>query len=130
MTATILSERIDTGGRNARQVSVARPITSSSVRATIRARKMRNEYFPGVSFTDPSWDMLLALFAAALDLRQVSLARLCAMSGVPTATALRRLDALIGAGMVERKPTEGRRTRLALTISAFERMAAYLGENK
>lgn len=40
------------------------PVTAASIRALIRARRAREQFFPAGMFADPAWDMLLDLMAA------------------------------------------------------------------
>src|SRR3546814_5849017 len=53
------------------------------VRALIRARRMRDQFFRSELFADPAWDMLLDLMAARLEHKRVSVSSLCIAAAVP-----------------------------------------------
>ena len=74
---------------------------------------------PGL-FEDPAWDMLLDLFAAELEGRQVLVSSLCIASAVAPTTALRWINKLIAVGLLERQPDtlDRRRAFVALTPRA------------
>jgi len=97
------------------------------IRATIRARRMRERFFAGDLFADPAWDMLLDLFAAALERRSVSVSSLCIAAAVPPTTALRWIGALHDVGLFERQadPTDRRRAYVALSSKGLHGMQAY-----
>lgn len=99
----------------------------ATMRATMQARDLRNSYFPGCDFADPTWDMLLDLFASALEGRQVSVSSLCVASGVPATTALRLIVSLHDAGVFEREddPNDRRRAFVQLSEKGMESMRAY-----
>lgn len=87
----------------------------------------RRIYVPPEFISDPAWDMLLDLFLARQHRRDVSVTSLCIASGAPTTTALRRIDALIGSGLIRRVPdkTDGRRTLVCLTDKAETMLTEY-----
>jgi hypothetical protein len=62
-------------------------IDPAEIRAVIRARRLRNQFFADELFADPAWDMLLDLFAAGLEKRRVSVSSLCIAAAVPPTTA-------------------------------------------
>jgi hypothetical protein len=106
------------------------PISSAAVRALIRARQARERFLPAELFGDPAWDMLLDLFVAHLDEREVSVSSLCIAARVPTTTALRWIRTLCDAGLFERRndPADARRAFVSLSPEAAAAMAAYLGQ--
>ena len=79
-----------------------------------RARRLRDEIFGGLTFFDPSWDMLLDLFVQQAQGRAVSVSSLCLASAAPPTTALRHIASLEQAGWITRRndPEDGRRTLL------------------
>lgn len=99
--------------------------TAEAVRNVIRARRVRDGIFPDRLFADPAWDMLLDLYAAHLEERQVSVSSLCLAAAVPATTALRWIDNLEGEGLLLRRadPSDARRVHLALSPDCAERMA-------
>lgn len=99
-------------------------IDASDIRRAIRARRMRDDAF-GASglFEDPAWDMLLDLFAAELERRQVSVSSLCIAAAVAPTTALRWIGKLIDARLLERRPDDLDRRRAFISLSAKASMA-------
>lgn len=106
--------------------------SAAELRAAIRARRMRAQFFDGELFADPAWDMLLDLFAASLEDRRVSVSSLCIAAAVPPTTALRWIGTLHDAGLFERQadPADRRRAYIALSAKALEGMRNYAGALK
>lgn len=100
------------------------------LRQIIRQRRLRTRFFDGDLFADPAWDMLLDLAAARAEHKRVSVTSLCIASGVPSTTALRWINVLTDAGLIERieDDTDRRRAFLALTDRAADAMARYFAE--
>jgi CheY-like chemotaxis protein/DNA-binding MarR family transcriptional regulator len=96
-------------------------------------RKVRSQYFPSELFSDPCWEMLLDLYDARLASAEVTVTSLSAASGVPSTTALRRIETLQGHGLIERSSDDDdkRRTIIRLTTAGLEAVekffATYLG---
>ncbi len=107
-------------------------IAAAEIRAVIRARRMRAQFFGEELFADPAWDMLLDLFAAQLERRRVSVSSLCIAAAVPPTTALRWIGTLHEAGLFERQadPTDRRRAYIGLSAEGFEAMKRYAGAVK
>ena len=103
-------------------------IDASYVRALIRARRLRDQYFRGDLFADPAWDMLLDLMAARLEKNRVAVSSLCIAAAVPATTALRWIKALTDRGLFVRSadPQDGRRVYIELSDEAARALAAYL----
>ena len=106
------------------------------LRALVAARVDRDQIFRADLFSDPAWEMLLDLAVAAESGRSISVTSLCIASGAPTTTALRRIEDLQAAGLVERLPDSADRRRIIVRLTekgkasmqAFvERQAARLG---
>ncbi len=105
---------------------------AAEIRRVIRARRMRAEYFEGDLFADPAWDMLLDLYAAELEHRQISVSSLCIAAAVPPTTALRWIGTLNEAGLFDRKadPSDRRRAYIALSDAARRGMERYIAAVK
>ncbi|HEV2079952.1 MAG TPA: winged helix DNA-binding protein, partial [Allosphingosinicella sp.] len=103
-------------------------LNSSMVRAIIRARRLRDQYFGGELFADPAWDMLLDLMAARLDRQRVAVSSLCIAAAIPPTTALRWIKTLTDHGLFVRTadPQDGRRVFIELSDHAAAQLAAYL----
>jgi hypothetical protein len=98
---------------------------ASVARSYLRLRRRRERIAPGLFF-DRAWDILLDLFAAAIEGRQVSVSSACIASSVPATTALRHIDRLWKEGFLARfaDPHDGRR----IFVSITERGKAMVGE--
>jgi hypothetical protein len=108
------------------------PLSAETVRAVIRARRLRSRYFPEELFADPAWDMLLDLLQAEISHLRVPVSSLCIAAAVPATTALRWLKTLVQQGIFVRRPDahDGRRVFVELapaTSSALRRYFAELG---
>jgi len=105
---------------------------AAEIRRVIRARRMRAEFFEGDLFADPAWDMLLDLYAAELEHRQISVSSLCIAAAVPPTTALRWIGTLNEAGLFDRKadPSDRRRAYIALSDAARRGMERYVAAVK
>lgn len=114
-----------------RQSYSAAPAPTGEVamlRAMIRGRRLREQFFDGGLFADPAWDMMLDLMAARLEMRQVAVSSLCIAASVPPTTALRWIKTLTDSGLFVRiaDPRDGRRVFIELSTVAAEGLAAYL----
>jgi DNA-binding MarR family transcriptional regulator len=100
----------------------------SAIRAMIRARRLRDQYFSGELFADPAWDMLLDLLLARLEQRTVAVSSLCIAAAVPPTTALRWIKRLTDEGIFVRTadPRDGRRVFIDLSDQAADAMANYI----
>ena len=103
-------------------------IDAGKVRAIIRARRLRDQYFSAELFADPAWDMLLDLLAARLERRRVAVSSLCIAAAVPATTALRWIKTLTDHGLFVRAadPQDGRRVYIELSEPAAAGMESYL----
>ena len=97
------------------------------LRRIIRHRQLRQRFFDDDLFADPSWDMLLDLAAARAEHARVSISSLCIASGVPSTTALRWINVLVGAGLLERADDaeDRRRAFVYLSNKGADLMARY-----
>src|SRR5262249_15645640 len=95
----------------------------ASVREPLSARQAPRQLFPMNILADPAWDLLLVLYAAALQDEQCSMDALSA-SGHPAKEVLRWIDALVGEGLVTPIATEGLAS-FRLTISGVSRMECF-----
>lgn len=107
-------------------------LEAGEIRAMIRARRLRDQYFSGELFADPAWDMLLDLMAARLEEKRVAVSSLCIAAAVPPTTALRWIKALTDRGLFVRcaDPQDGRRVYIELSDEAARALGAYLAAAK
>jgi DNA-binding MarR family transcriptional regulator len=114
-------------------VAEAPEVSAETIRAVIRARRLRARYFPDELFADPAWDMLLDLLQAEIAQLRVPVSSLCIAASVPATTALRWLKTLVQQGIFVRRadPHDGRRVFVELapdTSNALRRYFAEVGQ--
>jgi DNA-binding MarR family transcriptional regulator len=95
----------------------AGPADLDFIRAMLRARRLRDEHFPGDLFADPAWDILLDLMAARLERKQVTVSSLCLAAAVPPTTALRWIGVLAERGLLVRVADSADRRRAFVELS-------------
>jgi hypothetical protein len=106
------------------------PISAETVRSVIRARRLRDRYFPEGLFADPAWDMLLDLLQAEIAQLRVPVSSLCIAAAVPATTALRWLKTMVGQGLFIRRadPHDGRRVFVELAPETSQALRRYFAE--
>lgn len=102
-------------------------ISATEVKALIKDRRARDEYFNSYLFADPAWDMLLELFEALLEQRRVATTNLCDSAAVPHTTALRWITTLKQEGLIvcEGDRFDGRRKFVSLSAKGKKSMIDY-----
>ena len=125
-TGELIARRPASGEDNSQDLE------AGEIRAMIRARRLRDQYFSGDLFADPAWDMLLDLMAARLEKKRVAVSSLCIAAAVPPTTALRWIKALTDRGLFVRSadPQDGRRVYIELSDEAAGALGAYLSAVK
>jgi len=105
-------------------------VSGDTVRAVIRARRLRTRFFDADLFADPAWDMLLDLFQAEIAQHRVPVSSLCIAAAVPPTTALRWIKTMTDAGLFRRRadPHDGRRIFIELDPSASSAMRRYFSQ--
>jgi DNA-binding MarR family transcriptional regulator len=105
-------------------------IAAETVRAVIRARRLRARYFDEELFADPAWDMLLDLLQAEIAQLRVPVSSLCIAAAVPATTALRWLKTMVHQGLFLRRadPHDGRRVFVELAPPASKALRRYFAE--
>jgi hypothetical protein len=108
----------------------APPVSAETVRAVIRARRLRSRYFPEELFADPAWDMLLDLLQAEIAHLRVPVSSLCIAAAVPATTALRWLKAMTSEGLFIRRadPHDGRRVFVELAPQTSQTLRRYFAD--
>jgi DNA-binding MarR family transcriptional regulator len=106
------------------------PLSVDTVRAVIRARRLRSRFFAEELFADPAWDMLLDLLQAEIAQHRVPVSSLCIAAAVPATTALRWIKSMTDAGLFVRRadPHDGRRVFVELAPGTSEAMRRYFAE--
>ena len=92
------------------------PVTAATVRTIIAAHWLRRDFL-GHDAGDPEWSLMLELYSARLEGRQVHQTGLCVAAGVPQSTTVQATRRLIEAGLFATKPDprDGRKLLVALT---------------
>lgn len=105
-----------------REAEAPRPVDAPRIRAHIKARRLRETFFPQGLFADPAWDILLDLAAARREGRAVSVSSLCIAAAVPTTTALRWIKHMVDDGLLVRRADQedARRAFIELAPSTAE----------
>ena len=105
-------------------------VSIDTVRAVIRARRLRGRYFADDLFADPAWDMLLDLLQAELAQLRVPVSSLCIAAAVPATTALRWLKSMTEQGLFVRRadPHDARRVFVELAPQTSALLRSYFAE--
>jgi DNA-binding MarR family transcriptional regulator len=108
----------------------APPVSADTVRAVIRARRLRARFFADDLFADPAWDMLLDLLQAEIAQLRVPVSSLCIAAAVPATTALRWLKTMVQEGLFVRRadPHDGRRVFVELAPATSNALRRYFAE--
>ncbi len=105
-------------------------VEAETVRAVIRARRLRARFFSEELFADPAWDMLLDLLQAEIAQLRVPVSSLCIAAAVPATTALRWIKTMTEQGLFVRRadPHDGRRVFVELAPAASDAMRRYFAD--
>jgi DNA-binding MarR family transcriptional regulator len=95
-------------------------------------RQRRQDCFQSDLFGEPAWDILLDLYIAAKQSKDIQTTSACVGANVPPTTALRWLTLLETRGLVERyeDPKDQRRTFVRLSLDGYARMTKYFHDNR
>lgn len=98
-------------------------------RQVLAGRRQRDRYFDPMVFSNPAWDMLLAMYVAAAEGRVQSVLDCCAAAPVAQGVALRWLAYLKQEEMVieTRDALQSRQTHIRLSDQTHLTISAYLG---
>ena len=98
------------------------------LRRIIRERRVRERFFKEARFGEPAWDIILDLTLAWFEGKTVAVSSLCIASGVPMSTAMRWINEMIEAGLIDRwiDPTDGRRNLMQVSPNTRDAMLRYL----
>ena len=91
-------------------------VSAQMLRSIVRARRLRDNYFPSDLFADPAWDMMLELLLAEIIQHRVPVSSLCASAAVPATTALRWINAMTDRGLVKRREDPQDRRRVFIEL--------------
>lgn len=93
-----------------------RELRLEAAKALLAGRRRRATLMKGIRFYDPCWDMVLELYVADREHRDLAVSQLCGFSGGSTTTALRHLEQMEALGYVKRGPDVEDRRRLLVTM--------------
>jgi len=101
-----------------------------AVRHYLRHRRLRADLLPKALQADPVWDILLDLYAAHLDDKDVSVSSACMAAAVPPTTALRWLKLMARHRLIERVADlrDGRRVFVRLTGDAIDIVSQWVDD--
>jgi hypothetical protein len=108
------------------------PLSAAELLAVARrfllARQVRDEVFGNGEFLNPGWNILLELFIAGEEGRNVTIKSACVAACVPQSTALRHIAHLIDVQLAARAqhPSDARSAYLKLTEPGRMKMVAFL----
>jgi DNA-binding MarR family transcriptional regulator len=91
-------------------------------------RRRRERHFPQGLFKEPAWDLMLALFIAREEGRELDLIQACEVAGVTPGAGRSLLAKMESEGLVARAKSNRNRKRqtVALTKHSIERLSDYL----
>jgi DNA-binding MarR family transcriptional regulator len=94
-------------------------------------RRARDRLFGRDLFPNPAWNILLELFVAAEEGRNVTIKSACVAAGVPQSTALRHIAHLIEVRLATRAqhPSDARSAYLKLTDRGRGKMVAFISQS-
>lgn len=103
---------------------------SSNIEVLVAQSRCRERVFPRQMLSDHCWRMFLELYRLRPRERPVSLTSLALVSGLPMATAVRKIHLMRDLSLVEytADPKDKRRTFVVLSDAGFERMEKFLAE--
>ncbi|WP_144037847.1 hypothetical protein [Sphingopyxis sp. KK2] len=118
------------GDAEGHEASKCPGVRAKLVRRMLGERQMREQFFPAEFCTDPAWDILLDLYVARLEGRQVSATSPAVATAIPATTGARWIRMMTQASLLARQddPDDGRRVFVVMTDPAFAAMGRYLDE--
>ncbi len=116
--ASLLSEMLEEASVNpVSQIVPTQEMLVETAKADARARRRRQELFPGIQVADPAWDLMLELFIHSAEGRRISVTGLGLSANVPGATVLRWLAMFQEGGLIQREPDPLDRRRIWVRLS-------------
>lgn len=96
-------------------------------RTLYQERRLRDRLFSLTSFGEPTWDILLDLFASEAEGKRVSIGSACLAAAVPATTGLRYIRRMEQEGLIRRSAGADRRVaHLYLTDTARQKLEVVL----
>ncbi len=110
------------------RIDERREMRLAAARSLVGMRDLRETMLGDhIPFADPSWDIILDLYVAAIEGKQRAVSDVCIVARVPTTTALRWIDHLVGLSLLERMhdPEDRRRRFVSLSSAQLSAMDAF-----
>jgi hypothetical protein len=106
------------------------PIMSEAARWAYRTGQIRRTVFGDRIVSDQAWDILLDLFIARSEQRQVSVTSACLAAAAPLTTVIRYIGHLEEVGLLKRSrnPRDARSSHLEITDEGARKIRTYLTE--
>lgn len=125
-----LLARLEAGTLNAEQVPPERADMVEEAKNILVRRKTRSSIFPPSMFDELVWELLLALYIADAERREVTIGGLIQESDGASTTALRWFDYLVAQKLVERRtnPADQRSILARITDLGRSKLEQYLTE--
>ena len=107
---------------------VQMPDLVSLARQMLGERRLRERFFDDDLLGEPMWDVLLDLYVAHQERREISMSSACIAARVPGSTALRWIGTMVAAGLLHRTADgrDNRRVFVSLSPEALARVEQYL----
>lgn len=126
-------DRVERRLRRSRGAGAEAP--AAMARYIYECRGLIGTFLPAGLFGDPAWDILLDLYVARSEDREISVSSACAAGRVPATTGLRWLDRLEVAGLISRRPAANDRRRVLVelteeAIPALEQLLAAIASKR
>ena len=102
-----------------------------NARCALRRRMLRRQLLGSPElFGEPAWDMLLDLFIHECEARPLAMSSLCISAEMPTSSAMKLIQRLCDAEILERipDPHDGRRSLMRIVPGVAHRLRAYFAE--
>jgi DNA-binding MarR family transcriptional regulator len=123
-----LEQEVESGRNTTLHLEPSDAVIVELARQIYHARQQRSQIESCADlFGEPAWDMLLELFIATHEQRDVPVTRACLASGVPNSTALRVLAVLQERGIVVKQadPHDRRRAFVRLSPTGLAEFNGY-----
>lgn len=102
-----------------------------NARSAMRRRMLRHQLLGSAElFGEPAWDMLLDLFIHECEDKPLAMSSLCISAGMPTSSAMKLIQRMCDAAILERipDPHDGRRSLMRIAPKVAHRLRAYFAE--
>lgn len=115
---SIVQIAIDKSSDEEKDPALSQPSRLAEIaRKIIELRRVRRKYFAAELFHERAWDMLLELFVASSDGREIWVKSLLGTADGSPTTAIRWLDYLESTNLIHRRSDEADRRRVIVTLS-------------